>query len=135
MRKRREFEWLLWFVVFGLNVMGPLHEFGHAFAALLSGYQVYGFIWFGTEGNCYTLTSGGNISVYFAGGLAQVFVFTFLMLALIRLHPPNTTSIWSSCLNGGLAKNSEFYFVLVYMLICVSLYCFCYAFWEAFVYF
>jgi hypothetical protein len=126
--------WLFWFVVFVLNVAGIFHEFGHALAALLSGYQVYGFIWF-SGGNCCTLLSGGNPFVYFAGGLAQIVVLAFLMLALIRLHPPNITSIWNSLWNGGGAKNSEFYFALVVCLILCSLLFYGYALWEAFVYF
>jgi hypothetical protein len=136
MRKRREFEWLLWFVVFGLNAMGLFHELGHALAALSSGYQVYGislFAWGPLGLGADVELSATNTFVSFAGGVAQVVVLAFLMLALIRLYRPNTASIWNSVWNGGRAKNSEFYFVLVYLLICSSLFCFGYAIFEVIV--
>jgi len=135
MRKRRNLEGLLWFVVFGLNVMGLFHELGHALAAASCGYQVYGislFAWGPLGLGADVELSATNTFVSFAGGVAQLFVFAFLMLALIRLYRlnPNAASIWNSVWNGGRAKNSEFYFVLVYLLICSSLFCFGYAIFE-----
>ena len=133
MRKRRELNWLLWFVVFGLNAMGLFHELGHALAALSSGYQVYGFG--ASWGALYVFSSGVDAFGLFAGGVVQLFVFAFLMLALIRLYRPNpnAVSIWNSLWNGGRAKNSEFYFVFVSLLICSSLFCFGYAIFEVIV--
>jgi hypothetical protein len=133
MRKRRELNWLLWFVVFGLNAMGLFHELGHALAALSSGYQVYGF---GVRWDAlYVVLSGVDAFGLFAGGVAQLFVFAFLMLALIRLYRlnPNTASIWNSLWNDGRAKNSEFYFMLTSLLICYSLLCFGYTVFEVIV--
>jgi hypothetical protein len=128
--KKVTFEWLLWFALFILNANGVFHELGHALAALLEGYQVYGF---GASWRAlYVSLSGTDAFVSFAGGFAQLLVFAFLALALIRLHPPPAnSSIWDAVWNGGRAENSEFYLVLVYLLVCYSLLVLGYAAWEA----
>jgi len=84
---RRSLLWVPWLSVLVLEVEGVLHEFGHAAAALLSGFRVLGFGWFtvlrGQFVN-YMQPSGVNAFVLFAGGFSDAVVCGVLLWGFAR---------------------------------------------------